>query len=152
MPTGETRSIMTLDAKGELALTMFGGTPKPIGRLDTRGCMVSPDGVEVDATHGGALWTQHERLVVTNGAIRLNGGRSMRIEPSGELATFAGDGTREPDNSGVFSFNGYSAPAACAARIMLATWMLMMPSMAVSDGHPRKLAQPDDSACPELSH
>jgi len=150
-PTGETRPVLTLDAKGTVAVAMM-GPPKTIAKLDTRGCLVSDDGVEVDVTRSGALWTHHERIAFTNGALRLDGGRSMRIEPNGDLATFARDGSREPDTYGSFTFTGYGPPGACAARVLLVTFMTMMPSMAVSDGHPRKLPQPEDSACPELPH
>jgi hypothetical protein len=148
---GTMRVVLSLDASGAVAASMM-GPPKAIARLDARGCLVSTDGVEVDATSAGALWTPHERFDFASGRLRLEGGRSMIIDESGEVVTFARDGSAEPSTYGGFAFRGYSARSACAARVLLVMFLSMMPSMAVSDGHPRVLPVPEDSACPELPH
>lgn len=148
-PKGPPQTVLSLTPSGELRVSMM-GPPKELARLDPRGCLVSADGVEVDVTRGSVLWTPHQRLAFSGSTLRLEAGRSLRIEPSGDVVSLARDGSVEPNSYGGFSFNGYSETAACAARVLLVTFLSMMPSMAVSDGHPKMLPPPEDSACAEL--
>jgi hypothetical protein len=150
-PSGAARTVLSLDARGEVTQS-FLGEPQAMARLDPRGCLLAPDGVDVDITTGSTLWTPHERLTFAKSTLSLENGRTMRIGDDGAIATYAKDGTLEPPVAGSFAFRGYTPEAACAARVLLVTFLAMMPSMAVVDGHPRMLPAPKDSACPELPH
>lgn len=142
-------TMLSVDAKGNVTQSIS-GQPKPFARLDPRGCLVSSDGVEVDVTRSGALWTRHERFDFSKGTLRLESRRSVSITEGGDVVFFNADGSPDPMAQGGFAFKGYAPSAACAARVLFVTFMIMMPSMAVSDGHPRVLPPPDDSACAEL--
>jgi hypothetical protein len=59
----------------------------------------------------------------------------------------AKDGSTLPESLGSFSIEGYREEARCAGMVLLATFMSMMPSMAVVDGHPARAPAPDGSRC-----
>ncbi|HXI35306.1 MAG TPA: hypothetical protein VNH80_00160, partial [Burkholderiales bacterium] len=52
-----------------------------------------------------------------------------------------------PKDLATMAIRGYSADARCASLLLLATFMAMMPSMAVVDGHPARAPAPEGSRC-----
>ena len=147
---------LVLERPGERALTVLrlrpdGGLEVPlaagsVARLDPRGCLWAADGVWVEETREGDLWTLRGITEVREGGLRI-GERLLRIRDDGAVA----DDPPQPPVPGVgtFRFEGYGPDAACAARILLQAWLAMMPSMAVSDGHPVALPPPAASVCPD---
>lgn len=152
-PHQSPQTMLTLDASGRLNQVAFGNADievKPFARLDPRGCLVASDGLIVEATRSGQFWTPHQLFEFRESFLLLPGGRAITIARNGAVESFAKDGSLEPDTVGTFAFEGYSESAACAARILWITFAMMMPSMAVSDGHPAQVPPPSESTCPDL--
>jgi hypothetical protein len=139
-PQGGTVEVLALDADGNLRVSLSG--PDPVARFDDRGCLTGPDGVWVEQTRSGNLWTQRALIDVAECTLSFPD-RTLTILPDGKVQ--AGD---EP-LVGLFRFEGYDQRSCCAARILLAAFLSMMPSMAVSDGVAPILPPPGDSVCPE---
>jgi len=141
--------VHTPDGVGDLYQSIMGAA-KPLGHLDPRGCLVTSDGLDVEVTPKGTIWTRHELFDFRSSTLRMPTGRSLRISANGTVESFSEDGGMEPNTYGSFAFDGYSEQAACAARVLWVTFAIMMPSMAVSDGHPKELPRPQESSCPDL--
>ena len=115
-------------------------------RLDPKGCLVGPDGLWTELSPDGSLWTQHESLPVHGATIELPTG-GLRIEPDGAVDRLGADGGIE--SAGMLVLEGYRPDAQCAGKLLVATFMAMMPSMAVVDGHPAMAPAPAGSLCNE---
>lgn len=144
-PGSQPVEILSVDARGVLRGGPAGGQPE-LARLDGRGCLTGDDGVWVELTSGGELWTLRQVFAV-DGETLLVGGKRARIAPDGSISFTGPDGATLDDRYGSFRLTGYRPEAACAARILLVTYLSMMPSMAVVDGNPRTLPPPEDSLC-----
>jgi hypothetical protein len=140
-------TAVALDAQGGLSTGLAPG--KVIGRFDPAGCMIGQDGVWVELTRAGALWTQRDQLGV-DGPDIVMGHRRLRIQADGEVIAIGLDGKPEPNDITTLRFTGYTAEARCCAQVMLTTYMAMMPSMAVADGVARTIPPPKDSVCKGL--
>ena len=137
------RTVLTMDAEGGLEVALGPGV---VARLDPRGCLYGEDGVWVEETREGQLWTLRGVTPVEDGVLRL-GARGLRIRDDGVVADEPPSDV--PVVAGVFRFVDLRPEGRCAARILLQAWLSMMPSMAVSDGHPVELPPPADSVCPD---
>ena len=146
---GSSSTDLALDATGTVKESLL-GTPKDVARLDPRGCLVSPDGVEIELERGSRLWTPYVSLPFTGSTLDLGDGRALRISANGVVETLDAVGGVEKRTHGGLAFKGYNERAACAATMLLAMSMMMMPSMASVDGHPVTRPAPEDSVCPEL--
>ena len=134
--------MLTLGENGEVDVTTVGDPPVH-AKLDSKGCLVGADGLWAELTPGGVLWTPHELFLVEGETIRLPEG-AMGVRPDGTVERIRADGSVD---AGFLSFEGYRDDARCAAKLLLVTFMAMMPSMAVSDGHPAMAPIPADSLC-----
>ena len=137
--------MASLDASGHVAVTSLGASPLA-AELDPRGCLVGSDGLWAELTPTGVLWTAHDRFAVEGATIRLPEG-ALRIEPDGTVVRLRRDGSIEPSSVGLIRLDGYAEGASCAGELLLATFLAMMPSMAVSDGQPAAAPVPGDSSC-----
>jgi len=144
-PGSQPVEILSIDARGVLHGGLAGGQ-RELARLDGRGCLTGNDGVWVELTSGGDLWTLR-RVFAVDGEALLVGGKRVRIAPDGTISFTGPDGAPLDDQYGSFRLTGYRPEAACAGRILLVTGLSMMPSMAVVDGNPRTLPPPEDSLC-----
>jgi len=140
-PDGKTLEVLSLDDDGNLRVALSG--TNPVARFDSRGCLVGPDGVWVEQTRSGTLWTQRTSVDVGECFLKMPD-RTLTILPDGMVQ--AGDEALV----GTFRFVGFDRRSCCAARILLQTFLSMMPSMAVSDGNPQVLPRPENSVCPDL--
>lgn len=142
---------MALGEDGSLRIPLMLQSPSEWGKtiLDPRGCLV--DGVEVwaDQTAGGKIWTLRQEMATATCALQLptawlvidkDGFVQRQKDPKGKP---------DPNEPATLRFTGFKPEGCCAARLMLAAYLGMMPSMAVSDGNPIALPPPKDSACPE---
>jgi hypothetical protein len=146
---GKTMVFLTLGANGELRTPL--DPSKPFGHLDPRGCVVTSWGVEVEATRQGPIWTRNEWFDIEDATLHA-WSKTFRIDPDGSVRRFLADGGTDPDaaGSGSLIIRGYREEAACAARVLLVTFLLMMPSMAVVDGQLEPVPPPEESVCPEI--
>ena len=143
--------MLTLDAQGSVEVASMGG-PALGAHLDPRGCLVGPDGLWAELTAAGKLWTAHELIDTDGPAIRLPEGATLRINPGGMVERIEKDGRVDPNAYGTIQLEGYREDATCAGVLLLGTFLSMMPSMAVVDGHPAMAPAPEGSLCNELRH
>ncbi len=138
------RTVLSMDETGSVSVALAAGE---VARLDPRGCLYGPDGVWVEETRDGRLWTLRGVTPLVDGVLQL-GARGLQIRDDG-LVVEVPPAQPAGIDVGTFRFTGLQPSGRCAARILLQAWLLMMPSMAVSDGNPVKLAPPADSVCPD---
>lgn len=145
--------IVTLDARGAVAASALfdmSQRPTPLGRLDANGCMTGDDGaILADASTAAEVWTPVASypIDVPRAAMRVEtSGRAAYFDSGGAIVWLGADGRPSATAEG-FAFDGYRDGSECAARVLLAVFFSMMPSMAMSDGHPKKLAPPPMSRC-----
>lgn len=74
-------------------------------------------------------------------------GRSLCVATDGKVETRTANGAAESQRFGTIAIRGYGSDARCAGLVLLATFMSMMPSMAVVDGHPARAPAPEGSRC-----
>jgi hypothetical protein len=141
------RRVLSLDAQGQVTISLFGNSVAPPARLDTQGCLVGPDGLWAELTPSDKIWTAHEILDVDHDCIKLALGASLCIAADGKVSRREADGRVEPNTYGSFAIEGYRDGARCGGLTLLAAFMAMMPSMAVSDGVAMKAPPPADSRC-----
>ncbi len=137
--------MLSLDVHGRLDVSSLGGPPLA-AKLDPSGCLVGSDGVWAELTPSSVLWTPHERASVTDATIALRDG-ALRIEPDGGVVRLRRDGSPDVATARTIRLEGCGVEARCAGVLMLATFLAMMPSMAVSDGRPARAPVPEDSVC-----
>ncbi|GEM_PF-2910315 len=142
---------MVLDEDGKVRMPLLsaslGLAEYPF--LDSRGCIGTAFDVWADQTKGGTIWTIRQEMKTTECGMQLATAWLM-IDKDGVVRRQKGPKTGpDPSQPPTLKFEGFTPKACCAARLMLAAYMGMMPSMAVSDGNPIKLAPPKNSACPE---
>jgi hypothetical protein len=144
-PNQAPRRVLSLDAQGAVSVTLLG--PPLTARLDPQGCLVGPDGLWVELTPSDKIWTEHEILEVDHDCIKLALGASLCIAADGKVSRHEADGRIEPNTYGSFAIEGYREGARCGGLTLLAAFMAMMPSMAVSDGVAAHAPRPADSRC-----
>lgn len=150
LASGQRASLISVDGNGRIVIplmAMGSGAGGQESRLDSRGCLVGPGGVWVDQTARGVLWTLRQEMTTRTCAIQVGPSRWLEIGEDGNVTS---PEEREAKTPPTMRFLGYKPEACCAARLLLAAFLSMMPSMAVSDGNPVALEPPKDSACPEL--
>jgi hypothetical protein len=137
--------VLILDGKGGLSMTLSGD--KPVAQLDERGCLSGKGGLWAELTPSGKIWTEHQIFEVSGAGIRVGGGATLRIAKDGTVERVEADGSIDQNGRGTMAFEGYAESLQCPAVVMLASFMAMMPSMAVSDGVAPKQPRPADSRC-----
>ncbi len=115
------------------------------GQLAPNGCLAFEGDVTVDGSSPSEIWTPYERFAIADGRMQLASGRSLEIEADGAIVTY--DAAGRAESRQLLRFEGYGAKAACAARVLLAGFFASMPSMAMSDGKPKRLPPPSGSPC-----
>lgn len=136
---------LTLDAQGRVTVAILG--PPLYAKLDPRGCLVGPDGLWAELTPDGKLWTAHEVIDVEGTTIKLAAGAGLRIGKDGAVERIDNSGAVEPNSYGSIAVEGFRQDAPCGGLLLVAAFMSMMPSMAVSDGHPARAPAPAGSLC-----
>jgi hypothetical protein len=144
-PNQAARRVLSLDAQGRVSVSLLG--PPLDARLHPQGCLVGPDGLWAELTPSNTIWTAHEILALDHDCIKLSLGASLCIAPDGKVSRREADGRVEPNTYGSFAIEGYREGARCGGLILLAAFMAMMPSMAVSDGVAMNAPAPADSRC-----
>jgi hypothetical protein len=145
-PTGaEPRTVLALDNKGGLDVTLFSHR-SGAARLDPQGCLAGKDGLWAEWAPRDQVWTPHETLAVAGNCIHLANGRALCLAPDGKVDVRAKD-EAEVRAMGTMQLRGYRDEARCAGLMLLATFMSMMPSMAVVDGKPARAPVPEGSRC-----
>jgi hypothetical protein len=141
----EARTVLALDAQGQLDVSMFTHRSRA-ATLDTQGCLAGSDGLWAEWTSGEKVWTPHETLAVAGNCITVAEGRTLCVDAAGkvELRT---DDPADVRAMGAMQIRGYRAEARCAGFVLLATFMSMTPSMAEVDGHPASAPVPVGSRC-----
>jgi hypothetical protein len=137
------RTVLSLDARGALHNGMI-ETTRPLGVLDSHGCLVAEGETIAEAMRDGNVWTEHQRFDFVGSEPRLAGHRRMRVRLDGTIETRIVDGGVVPTPFGL-AFTNYSARASCAARVMLSVFFA---SMSFADGHTPREPVPADSQCP----
>jgi hypothetical protein len=145
-PTGESRTILSLDAKGSLDVS-FIDTKRGVAQLTQQGCLVGSDGLWSEWAPHDKLWTPHETLDVAGDCLVLNASRSLCVAADGKIETRAKNEPPLPKDLATMAIRGYGPDARCASMLLLATFTGMMPSMAVVDGKPRRAPPPEGSRC-----
>ena len=143
------RAWLALDEKGDITSAMRKEST-PLARLDPRGCIISSDGVEVELTSKGQLWTTNERLLIERNTLQLGNDGALRIADDGSLERLGPDGTIEKNPYGSLRFEGYRPEARCAALLLTGVFLQTIPSMAASDGVLKKEPAPEPSVCADL--
>jgi hypothetical protein len=145
-PTGAARTALSIDASGRLDVTMF---EQRIGaaKLDANGCLAGGDGLWTEWAPHDKLWTAHETFDVAGNCLVMSPERSICVAADGKIEVRAKNPAPAPADVGSMAIRGYGAGARCAGLVLLATFMAMMPSMAVSDGHPARAPAPEGSRC-----
>ena len=100
-----------------------------------------------ELTPSGKLWTAHALLDTEGPAIRLPDGPSLRIARDGSVERVERNGEVAHSGDGRIQLEGYREESTCAGVLLLATFLSMMPSMAVVDGHPAMVPAPEGSLC-----
>jgi hypothetical protein len=141
----EPSTALSLDDKGRLDISMFRHMSNA-ATLDPRGCLAGTDGLWAEWAPGDQIWTPHETFAVSANCIVLATGRSLCVAADGKVEV------RTPDPAdaramGSLQIRGYRDDARCAGLVLLATFLSMTPSMAVSDGQPARAPAPDGSRC-----
>jgi len=145
-PTGEARTVLSFDAKGSLDVSFIESKPG-VAQLNEQGCLVGGDGLWAEWAPHDKLWTPHETLDVAGDCLVMSSSRSQCIGPDGTIEVRAKNEPPLPKDLGTMAIRGYGADARCASMLLLATFMSMMPSMAVVDGKPARAPAPDGSRC-----
>jgi hypothetical protein len=135
--------VLALDASGGLTAALAGASP--VATLTDGGCLRGRDGVWAELTPSEAIWTLRTIYRLEDGWIVSDVGRAWRVRPDGAVEIRDARGAIEPGSQ--LRFDGFRPEAACAANLVLVTFLGMAPSMAVSDGNPREMAPPPDSVC-----
>jgi hypothetical protein len=145
-PTGaEPRTVLALDDKGHLDVSLFSHR-SGAATLDSQGCLAGRDGLWAEWTPRDQVWTPHETLAVAGNCIQLANGRALCLAADGKVDVRAKD-EAEVKAMGTMQIRGYRGEARCASLVLLATFMSMMPSMAVVDGQPAHAPAPEGSRC-----
>jgi hypothetical protein len=145
-PTGaESRTVLSLDAKGQLDVTLFSHR-SGAATLDAQGCLAGRDGLWAEWAPHDQVWTPHETLAVAGNCILLANGRALCLAADGKVEVRAKD-EADVRAMGTMQLRGYRDEARCAGLMLLATFMSMMPSMAVVDGKPARAPAPEGSRC-----
>lgn len=145
-PVGaEPRTVLSLDDQGRLDVSMFRHR-SGAAKLDTRGCLAGSDGLWAEWAPRDQVWTPHETLAVAGDCIMLANGRTLCLAADGNVALRTTD-PAEVRAMGAMQIRGYRPEARCAGFVLLATFMSMMPGMAVVDGHPARAPAPEGSRC-----
>ncbi len=76
--------MKTLDARGKLVVTTAAGRSLD-ATLDARGCLIGTEGLWVELTPRGKLWTPHEVQDVNGTTIPLASGAKLRIASDGTV-------------------------------------------------------------------
>ncbi len=133
--------VMALDSNGEITASL-GVTEQHVGTLDARGCLVVHDAVSAEVTPKWELWTPH-------GMLRMDGSRfgPFVIAADGKVRRILDDGTI--DAHWLIEISDYGADAHCAARMLLATFvdMMPMPNMTGTEGQAPIEPPPEGSFC-----
>jgi hypothetical protein len=145
-PTGAARTVLSLDASGRLDISLF-EQRTGAAKLDANGCLVGSDGLWAEWAPHDRLWTPHEAFDVAGDCLAMGPERSLCIAADGKIEVRAKDRAPPPKDVGSMSIRGYGAGARCPGLLVLATFMAMMPSMAVADGHPARAPAPVGSRC-----
>lgn len=145
-PTGaEPRTVLALDDKGHLDVTLYSHR-SGAATLDAQGCLAGKDGLWAEWAPRDQVWTPHETLAVAGNCIQLASGRALCLAADGKVEVRAKD-EAEVKAMGTMQIRGYRDEARCASLVLLATFMSMMPSMAVVDGQPANAPAPAGSRC-----
>ena len=145
-PTGaEPRTVLSLDDKGHLDVTLFSHR-SGAATLDQQGCLAGRDGLWAEWAPRDQVWTPHATLAVAGYCIQLASGRALCLAADGKVEVRAKD-EAEVRAMGTMQIRGYRGEARCASLVLLATFMSMMPSMAVVDGQPAQSPAPVGSRC-----
>ncbi len=114
--------------------------------------MIGDDGaILADASTTAEVWTPYASfpIDVARAAMKVGtSGRAAYVDSGGTIVWLGADG--QPEGSATaegFALQGYRDGSECAARVLLVVFFSMMPSMAMSDGHLKKLAPPPMSRC-----
>lgn len=146
LPIGtEPLTALSLDDKGRLDISMFRHMSNA-ATLDPQGCLAGTDGLWAEWAPGDQIWTPHETFAVSANCIRFANGRTLCIAADGKVEVRTPD-PAEARAMGPMQIRGYRDDARCAGLMLLATFMSMTPSMAVSDGQPARAPAPDGSRC-----
>lgn len=114
-------------------------------RIDGRGCLLTKGGVEVEFTPEGDVWTLHSIIRVRRPGELLGEG-DVELGADGVVAMM----TFDADRREIARIEGYRPEGRCAALLLVGTFLLMMPSMAVADGVAPILDPPAGSRCLDL--
>jgi len=138
--------ILTLDAGGRVVVNAFPTSARG-ATLTPDGCLVGDDGLWAELAPDGVLWTARESYAASGSCLAVGGHASVCVRPDGIVERRESDGRTEPVAGGSMAFTDNRPEARCAALVMLGAFMSMMPSMAVSDGHPPRVPAPAGSRC-----
>jgi len=145
-PPGQpARPILSLAAGGKVTISWLG--PATTATLDPRGCLVGKDGLWAELAPQDQLWTPHETFAVSGNCLPLSGGAALCVTPDGKVQRRDAKGTVEINAAGGLELVGYREEARCAGLLLVAAFTSMLPSMAVSDGHPARAPTPAGSRC-----
>ena len=144
-PGAEPRTVLALDDKGHLDVTLFSHR-SGAATLDPQGCLAGKDGLWVEWAPRDQVWTPHETLAVAGNCIQVAIDRALCLAADGKVDVRAKD-EADVRAMGRMQIRGYRAEARCAGLMLLATFTSMMPSMAVVDGKPARAPVPEGSRC-----
>lgn len=144
-PEGRAHELLRLEADGKLLVKGFGNSLE--ARVDTQGCLRGPDGLWVELTPSGNVWTPHALLRADATSLRMPDGVRHEFGSDGRVTRVEADGTRATGEYGSVWIPGYRAEAHCSAVMLYTAMLSMMPSMAVVDGVARREPPPHDARC-----
>jgi hypothetical protein len=144
LPNGEARTVLSLNAQGSLDISLF-ENKTGAATLNAQGCLAGKDGLWAEWAPRDRLWTPHEALDVAGDCLAMSASRSLCIAADGKIETRAPNEPPPPKELPTMAIRGYGPEARCASLLLLATFMSMMPSMAVVDARARRLALLDVS-------
>jgi hypothetical protein len=145
-PAGaEPRTVLALDARGRLDVSMFRHR-SGAATLDTQGCLAGTDGLWAEWTARDQVWTPHETLAVAGNCMTLADGRALCLATDGKVELRAMD-LADVRAMGSMQIRGYREEARCAGLVLLATFMSLTPNMAAVDGHAAPAPAPEGSRC-----